>query len=76
MKTSKFGQTLRQSWVEVLAGTAAGFLLSLAAQAFIMPWYGIATSYEQDLGIVTFFTGLSILRGYVVRRFFNWLFAN
>lgn len=71
---SGLGQTPLQSWVEVLGGTAIGFLLSCAAQAFIMPWYGIPTSLEQDLGIVLFFTGISILRGYAVRRFFNWLF--
>ena len=58
----------------MFGGTAIGFLLSLLAQAFIMPWYGIPTSLEQDLGIVLFFTGISILRGYAVRRFFNWLF--
>ena len=70
----KHGQTSRQSWIEVFGGTAIGFLLSLLAQAFIMPWYGFTTSLEQDLGIVLFFTGISILRGYAVRRFFNWLF--
>lgn len=71
---TKPGQTSLQSWAEVLGGTAIGFLLSLAAQAFIMPWYGIHTTLSQDTGIVIFFTGISILRGYAVRRFFNWFF--
>ena len=67
-------QTKLQSAVEVLAGTASGFIIALLAQIFIMELYGIQSSLTQDLFITLYFTGISIIRGYAVRRFFNWLF--
>ena len=67
-------QTKTQSAIEVLAGTALGFAVALLAQIFIMELYGIQSSLTQDLFITLYFTGISILRGYAVRRFFNWLF--
>lgn len=66
-------QTKTQSMIEVLSGTAFGFLIALLSQVFIMQHYGIQTTLAQDAWITVFFTGVSILRGYAVRRFFNWL---
>lgn len=66
-------QSKHQSAIEVLCGTLIGFLIAFAAQLFIMRFYSIPSTISQDVGIVTFFTGVSILRGYAVRRFFNWL---
>ena len=40
---------------------------------WITRYYGIQSTLEQDVLITIFFTGISIIRGYVVRRFFNWL---
>lgn len=59
--------------VEVFAGVVIGFCIALASQVFITKLYGIPTSFEQDTWITVFFTGISILRGYAVRRFFNWI---
>ena len=67
-------QTPRQSLIETLCGTALGFLIAFLPQLFIMQHYGIATTLSQDAMITVFFTGISILRGYAVRRFFNWFF--
>ena len=66
-------QTSRQSAIEVLVGTAIGFLIAFLAQLFIMRLYGIPSTISQDLAITCFFTGVSILRSYAIRRFFNWL---
>lgn len=66
-------QTRLQSLVETLSGTAIGFIVALAAQVFITRWYQIPTSIQQDVWITVFFTGISIIRGYAVRRAFNWL---
>lgn len=68
MSQSKAG-----SAIEALTNTGIGFIIALAAQVWIAGWYGLNTSFAQDLGITTFFTGISILRGYAVRRFFNWI---
>lgn len=66
-------QSKHQSAIEVLFGTLIGFLIAFLAQLFIMRFYGIPSTISQDLAITCFFTGISILRGYAVRRFFNWL---
>jgi hypothetical protein len=68
MSQSKVG-----SAVEALTNTGVGFVIALGAQMWIADWYGLGTTFAQDLGITTFFTGISILRGYAVRRFFNWM---
>lgn len=67
-------QTKFQSLIEVLTGTSIGFIIALLSQFFITWLYGIPTTMEQDVWITVFFTGISILRGYAVRRFFNWIF--
>lgn len=67
-------QTKFQSALEVLAGTAIGFIIAFLAQLWITHYYAIQSSLQQDFFITIFFTGISILRGYAVRRFFNWLF--
>lgn len=66
-------QTKTQSLIETLSGTAIGFGIALLAQIFIMRLYGIPSTLQQDVWITVFFTGISILRGYAVRRAFNWL---
>lgn len=64
-------QTPRQSMIEALVGTGIGFIIALLSQVFIMWHYGIASSFGQDIGVTLFFTGVSIIRGYAVRRWFN-----
>lgn len=66
------GQTLHQSMVEALVGTGIGFVVALMSQVFLMWWYGLPSTFGQDIGITLFFTGISILRGFAVRRYFNW----
>ena len=66
------GQTNRQTMVEVLVGTSIGYVVALMSQVFLMWLYGLPSTFGQDVGITLFFTGISILRGYAVRRYFNW----
>lgn len=68
-------QTKAQSIIEVLAGTAFGFGIALLAQVLITKHYGIISTFAQDVWITIFFTGISIVRGYAVRRFFNWFWS-
>jgi polysaccharide pyruvyl transferase WcaK-like protein len=66
-------QSKTQSAIEVVAGTTIGFIIAMIAQVYITWQYGISSTLAQDFGITVFFTGISIIRGYAVRRFFNWL---
>lgn len=64
-------QTRTQSAIEVVCGTLIGFVIALLSQIFITNLYGIPSSIEQDVWITSFFTCISIIRNYAVRRFFN-----
>jgi len=64
-------QTKKQSLTEAITNTAVGFAISYASTFLIFPLLGIATNARANLIIVIYFTIISILRGYVVRRWFN-----
>ena len=65
-------QSKLSSLLEACAGTAIGFLVSLLAQQFVVaPVWGLKTSVADNIGIVLFFTVLSVVRSYIVRRLFN-----
>jgi hypothetical protein len=64
-------QSRRQSLFESLANTALGFTVSFASTFAIFPLVGIHSSGIKNLQITLYFTAISILRGYLVRRFYN-----
>lgn len=64
-------QTKKQSFIEICTSTAVGFAVSLTATFFIMPLFGLASTPVKNLGITVFYTVISIIRGYVIRRWFN-----
>ena len=66
-------QTRRMSAVETVSGVAIGFAVSMAASVVVYPMFGHAFTLGQNVGITIIFTVLSILRGYGVRRAFNWI---
>ena len=67
------GQSRKMSALESASSTAIGFVVAFFAQLFIMDVFGIHADLFRDLLITVFFTVLSLVRGYCVRRFFNWL---
>jgi len=61
------------SLVETVAGVAIGFVVSVAASFVVYPLFGHSFTLSQNIGITIIFTVLSIVRGYLVRRAFNWI---
>lgn len=69
-------QSKLASLVEVATNMLVGFIVSVYAQAVIFPMYGFTTlTIKENVQIVAIFTVISMLRSYLVRRFFNWLTA-
>lgn len=69
-------QSKLASLVEVATNMVVGFIVSVYAQAVIFPMYGFsALTITQNVQIVAIFTAISMIRSYLVRRFFNWLTA-
>lgn len=66
-------QSKKSSFIEICLSTAIGLIIALAAQMFIFPFYGIHISLWQNVEISFFMTVISVVRGYGVRRLFNWI---
>ena len=66
-------QSRRQSMIETAVSVTIGYLVALASQIAIFPLFGINTTMTDNMLIGAWFTVISVIRGYAVRRFFNWL---
>ena len=64
-------QSKSMSMVETCANVAIGYGVALASQLVIFPMFDIHISLADNLAIGAWFTVISIVRGYAVRRFFN-----
>lgn len=61
------------SLVEAVSSTAVGFGVSLLVWHYVAAWYGIPMPLQTNLEITAIFTVVSIARGYLWRRLFNWI---
>lgn len=59
------------SFIEVCINTAVGLLTAFVLGIVVYPWFGHAFTVPQNAGISAVFTVVSLLRGYIVRRWFN-----
>jgi hypothetical protein len=66
MQQSKLG-SLYESAINILIG----FVVALSSQLVIFPMFDIDISISSNLGITLWFTLISVVRSYVVRRWFN-----
>ena len=63
-------QSRRWSLIEAMTNVGVGFLISLAAQVVIFHFHGIKLSLGDNVAITGYFTVISILRSYALRRVF------
>ena len=68
MKQSKL-----MSWVETCLNTSIGFIIAIATQVLVFPLFGYSPPLSTNLQIGLIFTVVSIVRGYVLRRAFEFL---
>ncbi|ARA80217.1 hypothetical protein [Pseudomonas amygdali] len=64
-------QTKIESLIETCINTAIGYLVALLSQLLVFPMVGIDVPFRTNLVIGAWFTVISIIRGYVIRRWFN-----
>jgi hypothetical protein len=64
-------QTRMGSFVEAVANVAAGFMVSVLANLVVLPAFGYAVTMGDALGIGLVFTGISLARSFLIRRYFN-----
>lgn len=66
-------QTRAGSLAEAAANIAVGFAINWAANMLVLPHFGFDVTGRQAFGIGLIFTGISLLRSYALRRWFNGL---
>lgn len=64
-------QSRLSSLIEVLIGIVIGFAINWFANLVILPMYGFAITGGQAFSMGLLFTAISVVRGYVIRRWFN-----
>lgn len=64
-------QSKMHSFLEANVNTFVGMVINLSASFVLYPLFGMEGSAVDYIGLTAIFTALSILRGYVVRRWFN-----
>lgn len=67
------GQSKKWSHIEAFTSLAVGFIVALIVQLIVFPWYGLETTFGNNLQITLWFTVASWIRGYYMRRLFNWI---
>ena len=66
-------QSRMGSFAESLLNILIGYSVALASQVIIFKWYGVHLGMKDQAMIGIWFTIVSIVRSYIVRRFFNRL---
>jgi hypothetical protein len=66
-------QSRTMSLVESGTNVALGYVLAIATQLVVFPLFGIETGLREHLTIGLAFVGVSLARGYALRRLFERL---
>lgn len=64
-------QTKKHSIIESITQTLIGLLTSIIVQVVLYPLLDIPVTFKQNLIITAVFFVVSIIRGYIIRRYFN-----
>ena len=64
-------QSSIMSFVEAWANVAIGFSINWVANMLILPLFGLDVSAGQAFWVGVCFTGISVVRSYCLRRWFN-----
>jgi len=64
-------QSKKHSFIESLGNVIIGYIVAIISQIVIFPFFGIDITIQDNLWIGLWFTGVSISRSYILRRFFT-----
>ncbi|MBW7860852.1 MAG: hypothetical protein H3C33_07090 [Rhodocyclaceae bacterium] len=64
-------QSRLMSLAESATNVVIGYMLAIATQIAMFPFFGIEIGLGQNLAIGLAFTGVSLARGYLLRRMFE-----
>lgn len=64
-------QSRRASMIEAVANVAIGYVVAILSQLAVFPLFGIHIPLSANLWIGAWFTVISLVRSYALRRWFN-----
>ena len=64
-------QSRTMSLVESATNVVVGYVLAIVTQIVVFPWFGIETGLAEHMAIGLAFVGVSLARGYLLRRVFE-----
>ncbi|WP_136646626.1 hypothetical protein [Tabrizicola sp. YIM 78059] len=64
-------QSRMMSLVEAATNVVVGYVLAIATQIVVFPWFGIETGLAEHLTIGLAFVGVSLARSFALRRVFE-----
>ena len=64
-------QNKAQSLIETLTNVSIGYVISFIANMTVLPMFGYDINLTDGFLISMIFTIISVIRGYIVRRWFN-----
>lgn len=64
-------QTRLHSFIETMTNISIGYVVAILSQILIFPHFGIHIPFHENLEIGLYFTVISVIRSYVVRRIYN-----
>ena len=64
-------QSRTMSMIEAATNVIVGYVLAVATQIVVFPWFGIETGLAEHMAIGLAFVGVSLARGYLLRRVFE-----
>jgi len=64
-------QSRKMSAIESTTNIVVGVIIALISQVIIFKLYGIPVSIKQNIEMTAYFTIISFVRSYLLRRIFN-----
>ena len=64
-------QSRTMSMVEAATNVIVGYVLAIATQIVVFPWFGLEAALGEHLTIGMAFVGVSMARSYLLRRLFE-----
>ena len=64
-------QSKRESMIETLTSVFVGWLIGVILNLTVLPLFDYNITVVDSLWVSLIFTAISVVRGYLIRRFFN-----
>ena len=69
-------QSKAQSLIESITNILIGYIVAILSQLIVFPLFNINIPLKDNILIGVYFTAISLMRSYLVRRYFNLKVVN